>query len=189
MIGMRCRAASDGHWTSRVSTRAQSGAVSQARDGQRHSACRARLLAFGSRRLPRLSALTAAIAALRARSLARNAGLRSRPVGRDGSRRPSVGAAALLTGPPHVGCAQRRKSLSYDHERMTGRRILAGTSRRRESRHRVFRRPRYERRASLDAPEGRDPVRLHREPRAAGRAGLRRDPAQGARSTAPRRRG
>ena len=63
--------------------------------------------------------------------------------------------------------------------------------RRPEGRHRVFRRPRHERGASLDARQGRDPVRLHREPRPARRSRLRRDPAQGAavrrREGAPRR--
>ena len=56
----------------------------------------------------------------------------------------------------------------------------ADTARRREGRHRVLRRPRHQRRAALDAREGRDPVRLHRQPRPARRARLRRDPAQGA---------
>ena len=52
-------------------------------------------------------------------------------------------------------------------------------SRRPEGRHRLFRRPRHQRRAALDAQQGRDPLRLHRQPRPARRARLRRDPAQG----------
>ena len=57
-----------------------------------------------------------------------------------------------------------------------------------KGRHRVLRRPRHQRRAALDAREGRDSLRLHRQPRPARRARLRRHPAQGAGSTAPRRR-
>ena len=54
------------------------------------------------------------------------------------------------------------------------------SSRRPEGRHRVFGRPRHQRRAALDAGQGGDPLRLHRQPRAARRARLRRHPAQGA---------
>ena len=56
---------------------------------------------------------------------------------------------------------------------------MQSLARRRESRHRVFRRPRHQRRAALDAREGRDSLRLHRQPRPARRNRLRRDPAQG----------
>ena len=54
-----------------------------------------------------------------------------------------------------------------------------GTSRRREGRHRVLGRPRHQRRAALDARQGRDPVRLHGQPRAARRDRLRRHPEEG----------
>ena len=62
----------------------------------------------------------------------------------------------------------------------------AGPSRRPEGRHRVFRRPRHQRRAALDAREGRDSLRVHGEPRPARRARLRRHSAPRA---ALRRRG
>ena len=52
---------------------------------------------------------------------------------------------------------------------------------RRTRRHRVLGRPRHQRRAALDAREGRHPLRLHRQPRPARRTRLRRDSAQGAR--------
>ena len=58
----------------------------------------------------------------------------------------------------------------------------------RKGRHRLLGRPRHERRGALDAREGRDPLRLHRQPRPARRGGLRRDPAQGARLRRARRR-
>ena len=45
-----------------------------------------------------------------------------------------------------------------------------------EGRHRVFRRPRHQRGAALDARQGRDPLRVHGEPRPARRARLRRHP-------------
>ena len=48
-----------------------------------------------------------------------------------------------------------------------------------ESRHRLFRRSRHQRGPALDAEQGRDSVRLHREPRTARRTGLRRDSPQG----------
>ena len=48
-----------------------------------------------------------------------------------------------------------------------------------EGRHRLLRRPGHQRGAALDAQEGRDPLRVHRQPGPARRAGLRRDPAQG----------
>src|SRR5688572_2025092 len=38
-------------------------------------------------------------------------------------------------------------------------------ARRPEGRHRIFRRPRYERGPSLDARQGRDSLRIHRQPR------------------------
>ena len=47
-------------------------------------------------------------------------------------------------------------------------------------RHRLLGRPRHQRRAALDARQGRDPLRLHRQPRPARRARLRRHPAPGA---------
>ena len=59
---------------------------------------------------------------------------------------------------------------------------------RREGRHRLLGRARHERGAALDARQGRDPVRLHRQPRPARRAGLRRDSETGDCSTAPRKR-
>ena len=59
--------------------------------------------------------------------------------------------------------------------------ILQQRPRRRTRRHRVLRRARHQRRAALDARQGRASLRLHRQPGPARRAGLRRDPAQGAR--------
>ncbi len=46
-----------------------------------------------------------------------------------------------------------------------------------EGRHRVFRRPRYQRSTALDAGQRGDPVRLHGQPGPAGRNRLRRDPS------------
>ncbi len=52
-------------------------------------------------------------------------------------------------------------------------------ARRRTRRHRLLRRARHQRRGALDARQGRDPLRLHRQPRPARRERLRRHPAQG----------
>src|SRR5206468_4675565 len=49
-------------------------------------------------------------------------------------------------------------------------------ARRREGRHRLLRRPRHQRGARLDAREGRDPLRVHRQPGPAGRERLRGNP-------------
>ena len=58
-----------------------------------------------------------------------------------------------------------------------------------EGRHRVLGRARHERGRALDAREGRDPVRLHRQPRPARRVGLRGRSRARRSPTAPRRRG
>jgi hypothetical protein len=73
--------------------------------------------------------------------------------------------AIMIEGPSHeaielvevkVGRSSLRHPIRCQHP--------ATSSRRPEGRHRVFRRPRYERGAPLDAGQGRDPVRLHRQP-------------------------
>ena len=56
----------------------------------------------------------------------------------------------------------------------------AKPARRRKSRHRLFRRPRHLRRPLVDETKRRTPLRLHRQPRPAGRKRLRRHPGKSA---------
>ena len=89
-------------------------------------------------------------------------------------RRPAtLGRGRAWTRREYALCRARILAANHGHH-------PPAPSRRPEGRHRLLRRPRHQRRAALDAQQGRDSLRLHRQPRPARRARLRRDPAQGA---------
>ena len=138
---------------------------------------------------PGAAAVRHRLVVLPARLAGRRAGDASRGARRRRGDARAVAAGAgqqLLAAVPGAG-AERRGII--ERSRSDSGQHSSGTSGRRKGRHRVLGRARHQRGAALDARQGRDPVRLHGQPRASPTRPTTTTSRRRRWPTAPRRRG